>query len=228
VSSGAYTPLTCLTSRGHLKPFFLFQVENMKELTNNEKLMTTKEVADVLGVSTRVISKHANRLGITKNGIKTFYNQEQITMIKQAIEKSGRNDLEHVCKVSNISTDYEMMQKLNDCTVWLKSKIEQLGKQLQEEQRKNAILMHVSKTYTITEIAKEIGMKSAIELNIWLADKKIQYKVNDTWVPYSEYANLGYFEIKQEVLENGHVIYNRRVTQEGRAFILELSKNGGK
>lgn len=34
-----------------------------------------------------------------------------------------------------------------------------------EAERKNAILMHVNKTYTMTEIAKEIGMKSAIQLN---------------------------------------------------------------
>lgn len=31
-----------------------------------------------------------------------------------------------------------------------------------ESERKNAILMHVNKTYTMTEIAKELNMKSAI------------------------------------------------------------------
>lgn len=31
-----------------------------------------------------------------------------------------------------------------------------------EAERKNAILMHVNKTYTITEIAKELGLKSAM------------------------------------------------------------------
>lgn len=30
-------------------------------------------------------------------------------------------------------------------------------------EKKNAILMHVNKTYTMTEIAKELGLKSAIE-----------------------------------------------------------------
>jgi anti-repressor protein len=87
-----------------------------------------------------------------------------------------------------------------------------------------AILTHVNKTYTVTEIAKEIGLKSAIELNKILQDMKIQYKVNDTWVLYSKYANLGYFDIKQEVLDNGRVIYHRRVTQTGREFILKIIK----
>lgn len=54
-----------------------------------------------------------------------------------------------------------------------------------EAERRNAILMHVNKTYTVTEIAKELGLKSAIQLNKILAEKKIQYQVNGTWVMYS-------------------------------------------
>lgn len=93
-----------------------------------------------------------------------------------------------------------------------------------EAERKNAILMHINKTYTMTEIAKELGLKSATKLNKLLADKKIQYKVNDTWVMYADYSNLGYEEIKQEVLDNGKVIYHRKITQLGRDFILNLFK----
>ena len=91
-----------------------------------------------------------------------------------------------------------------------------------EAERKNAILMHVNKTYTMTEIAKELGMKSAIQLNKLLAEKKIQYQVNGTWVFYSQYSDLGYEEIKQEILDSGKVIYHRRITQMGREFILKL------
>lgn len=91
-----------------------------------------------------------------------------------------------------------------------------------EAERKNAILMHVNKTYTMTEIAKELGMRSAIQLNKLLAEKRIQYQVNGTWVMYSHYSDLGYEEIKQEVLDSGKVIYHRRITQIGREFILKL------
>ena len=91
-----------------------------------------------------------------------------------------------------------------------------------EAEKKNAILMHVNKTYTMTEIAKELGMKSAIQLNKLLSKKKVQYQVNGTWVMYSRYSDMGYEEIKQEVLDNGKVIYHRRITQIGREFILNL------
>ena len=91
-----------------------------------------------------------------------------------------------------------------------------------ESERQNAILMHVNKTYTATEIAKECNLKSANELNKMLNDKGVQFKSGGTWVMYSKYANLGYEEIKQEVLDNGHVIYHRKFTQIGRKFIIDL------
>lgn len=91
-----------------------------------------------------------------------------------------------------------------------------------EAERRNAILTHVNKTYTMTEIAKELNMKSAVQLNKLLAEKKIQYQVNNTWVFYSQYSDLGYEEIKQEILDSGKVIYHRRITQIGREFILNL------
>lgn len=67
-------------------------------------------------------------------------------------------------------------------------------------------------------------MKSAVELNKDLCNKGIQYKVNETYVLYSEYANLGFTEIKQQILDNGKVIYHRKFTQYGREFILNLYK----
>ena len=94
-----------------------------------------------------------------------------------------------------------------------------------EAERRNAILMHVNKTYTATEIAKELNMKSAQELNNKLGDMGIQYKVNKTWVLYSDYASMGYEDIKQEVLDNGKVVYHRKFTQSGRDFILGLFKD---
>jgi prophage antirepressor-like protein len=94
-------------------------------------------------------------------------------------------------------------------------------KRLELEQT-NTILMHVNKTYTATEIAKELGIPSAIALNRKLYDMKIQFKQNDTYVLYSKYADKGYVEIKQEVMDNGKVIYHRRWTQLGREFLLKL------
>lgn len=61
-----------------------------------------------------------------------------------------------------------------------------------------------------------------MQLNRILAEKKIQYQVNGTWLMYSNYSDCGYEEIKQEVLDSEKVIYHRRITQMGREFILDL------
>jgi len=88
-----------------------------------------------------------------------------------------------------------------------------------------AILTHVNKTYTSTEIGKELGFKSANELNKKLHDLGIQYKQNETWILYSKYSNLAYVDIKQEVLDSGRVVYHRKWTQIGREFLIKLLKN---
>ena len=94
--------------------------------------------------------------------------------------------------------------------------------ELKDEQHKNEMLMHFNKLYTTTEIAKELGIKSAAKLNKVLNDKGIQFKQNGTWVLYSDYSECGYVSIKQTLLENGHIIYDRKWTQEGRKFLLDL------
>ncbi|MFZ4912589.1 MULTISPECIES: phage antirepressor KilAC domain-containing protein [Paenibacillus] len=91
-----------------------------------------------------------------------------------------------------------------------------------QAERTNAILMHVNKTYTPTDIAKELGFKSAIALNHDLGNRKIQFRQNDTWLLYSRFADCGYVEIKQEVLDNGKVIYHRRFTQLGRKWLVKI------
>lgn len=122
------------------------------------------------------------------------------------------------------ATDNVIDEILNnpDFGIELLTKLKQERQARVEAERKNAILTHVNKTYTMTEIAKELNLKSAIQLNKLLADKKIQYSVNGTWVLYSPYISMGYEEIKQEILDNGKVIYHRRITQLGREFILQL------
>lgn len=87
------------------------------------------------------------------------------------------------------------------------------------EERTNK-LIHNNKTYTATEIAKELGFKSATAMNKDLEEKKIQYKVNGTWVLCARYSELGYVDIKQTELENGRVIYNRRWTGLGRDWLI--------
>ena len=107
------------------------------------------------------------------------------------------------------ATDNVIDQILNnpDFGIELLTKLKEERSARIEAEKQVAVLTHVNKTYTCTEVAKELGLKSAIELNNRLKELGVQYKVNQTWVPYTKYATLGWFDIKQEVGDNGHIIY---------------------
>ena len=91
-----------------------------------------------------------------------------------------------------------------------------------EAEKQRDKLVHQNKLYTTSEIAKELGLSSATKLNNLLSEKKIQYKQNKTWLLYSKYSELGFVSIKQDVLDNGKIIYDRKWTGKGRDFILNL------
>lgn len=189
------------------------------ERIGEEQKMTVKEVATALGVSVRTIQKHASRLDLTKNGKITKLNEKEVIEIKKKI---GKQDLALSYKVESAVTDLEKEQTIALAMQYLQENLIAMKERAIKAERKNAILMHVSKTYTAGEIAKELGMRSAQELNQSLADKGIQYKQNGTWLPTADNSSCGYFEIKQQELDSGKVIYDRRITQTGREFILSL------
>lgn len=89
-----------------------------------------------------------------------------------------------------------------------------------EAEKQRDKLLHQNKLYTTSEIAKELGLSSATKLNNLLAEKKMQYKQNGTWLLYSKYSEMELVSIKQQALDNGKIIYDRKWTGKGRDFIL--------
>lgn len=196
------------------------------------------EITNVGNVKARLSTKGIRSMDTLTNGGKqsmTFINESNLykTIFQSRKESAERFSdwvtsevLPSIRKHGIYATDNVIDNILNnpDFGIELLTKLKEERAARVEAEKKNAILTHVNKTYTMTEIAKELNLKSATELNKILADKHIQYKVNNTWVFYSDYSNLGYEDIKQEVLDNGHVIYHRKITQMGRTFILGLFK----
>lgn len=210
---------------------------------NNETYFVGKDVAEALGyANTRdALSKHVAEedKGVAK--CDTLGGKQDLTIINESglyalifgskLESAKRfkkwvtsEVLPAIRKHGIYATDNVIDNVLNnpDFGIELLTKLKEERAARVEAEKRNAILTHVNKTYTMTEIAKELNMRSAVQLNKLLAEKKIQYQVNGTWVMYSKYSNLGYEEIKQEVLDSGRVIYHRRITQLGREFILGL------
>lgn len=210
---------------------------------NGEPWFVGKDVAEILGYSNtrKALADHVDEedKGVTKcdtlGGVQdlTVINESGLYSLILSSKMPNAKKFKHwvtsevlpaIRKHGIYATDNVIDNILNnpDFGIQLLTKLKEERTARVEAERRNAILMHVNKTYTVTEIAKELGLKSAIQLNKILAEKKIQYQVNGTWVMYSKYSNLGYEEIKQEVLDSGRVIYHRRITQMGREFILQL------
>lgn len=213
-------------------------------MIDNEPWFVGKDVASALGYAKplNALYTHVEKDDSLKQGITDSLGRNQETIL---VNESGLYSLIFGSKLESAikfkkwvtkevlpcirkngiyATDNVIDNILNnqDFGIELLTKLKEERAARIEAEKTNAILMHVNKTYTMTEIAKEIGLKSANELNKILAEKKIQYKSNGTWVMYSDYSDLGYESIKQEALDSGRVIYHRRITQLGRKFILGL------
>lgn len=211
---------------------------------NDEPMFCLSDVCKVLDLQVGATKNRLNEKGITlintlTNGGKqnlVYINEQNLYKVIMRSDKQQAEPFQDwVCgdvlpsirKNGMYATEDTIDKILNDPDFGIKllTTLKEERAARIEAERKNAILMHVNDTYTATEIAKELNMKSAKQLNNELSKRGIQYKIGNTWVLYSQYSNLGYEEIKQETLDNGRVVYHRKFTQLGRDFILNLFKN---
>ena len=124
------------------------------------------------------------------------------------------NEMQQQLKYSTMDS-YMIEDPIARAMRWIEERKE---KKLIEEKHDN--LIHSPKTYTTTEIAKELGFKSANALNKDLESKKLQYKMNGTWVLAAKFSENGFVSIKQNELKDGRIIYYRRWTGKGRDWLV--------
>ena len=196
----------------------------MNDLTT-EKMMTVREVAEVLKVSGQAVRDAIKKLYPDSliNGVTTFLNEEQVTAIKLQIQSGGNRYLKDNFEVINVKTDLEKELLIFQAMQFQQEKINKLQSEVEQANNQIKMLVHdFKKLYTTTEIAKELNMKSAQDLNFRLSKMNIQYKQNGTWVLYSDYSDKGYTSIKETVLDSGKIVYDRLWTGAGRQFLINL------
>lgn len=191
----------------------------------DEDDLTDAEVIDSL--NRKQIKRFTNESGLYSLifGAARQGNNKEIKEKAKSFKRWVTNEvLPSIRKHEIYATDNVIDNILNnpDFGIELLTKLKEERATRVKAEQTNAILMHVNKTYTATEVAKELGFKSAIALNKDLEYLGIQYKVNGTWVLGARYSDCGYTEIKQTPLDNGKVVYDRRFTQLGREWLLKL------
>lgn len=199
----------------------------MKRIGEEQK-MTTMQVADALGVSTRTVRRHAADMGKTENGRQTFYDEKDVTIIKNRIERSGRSDLDNVVQLPNIYTDLEMMALDAKVSEWKTRKIEQLQKQLADAQPKIAFHDAVTgskDTIDIGEAAKVLAIPGLGRNKLFerLRNEGILMQNNQ---PYQKYVDAGYFRTIESIYTkpdgSTHVSIKTVVYQRGLNFIRKV------
>ena len=199
--------------------------------------MTTKETAESLNVSERVIQKHAKELGLTENGKATNLDEKAVTIIKTKIERSGRTDLAHVCELPNVSTDLEMMVLDAKVSEWKTRKIEELQRQLSGAEKKIALdapkvefhdaVTQSTDTLGFSEVSKILNIRGMgrNKMLAALRDRGILRYNNE---PYQQYVDRGFFRLVEvPVTINGRIQIKPKpvVYQKGIDFIRkELAK----
>lgn len=86
------------------------------------------------------------------------------------------------------------------------------------------LVLKTQNAVPITQIAKDYGM-SAVKFNNLLHELKVQYKTNNCWVLYQDYADKGYTKTNTYVVVKGMSVMHTYWTQAGRLFLYNLLKN---
>lgn len=96
-----------------------------------------------------------------------------------------------------------------------------------EAENINELLLHNDNTLNTTVIAKELGLRSAIELNKRLVNAGIQYKRDGVFVLTAKYANTGYLVPKSHIDPyTGILIHHSKWTNAGRLFLIDSFNKG--
>lgn len=217
------------------------------EERNGEQLVSGRDLHEFLEIGTPY-KKWFDRM--CEYGF--FENVDFLTVDKNVYGQNGQlmpqKETEHLMKIS-MAKELSMLQRnergkqarlyfiecekrLNETNInkLPKTYLEALRELVRAEEEKLALqdrvckLTHAKKLYTTTEIAKELGFKSANAFNLILEEDKVQYKVNSTWVLTSKYADKEYVSIKQTELDSGKIIYDRKWTGLGRDFLINKYK----
>lgn len=201
----------------------------MNELTT-EKRMTTKEVANSLGVSVETVRANGKELfpDLFVNGKTTYLNEVQCTAIKMKIEK--HHNLQSTLEVmpkTNLEKQLLIKQAMilqNEIIAELQAENEK-QKQLLLEQKADVefsqtIQADETSCFSMAQVSQELKLPYG---NITLFKKLRELKLlKENNTPYQQYADMGLFKVYPKVINNGETtktILVTLVTQKGVAYI---------
>lgn len=215
----------------------------MKELTN-EKVITTRELAEQLGTSAKVILENAKKClpnKIIENGKPTFWDKAEVTVLLEFMKiNNNRTDLTFTTVVKATSTELTPALKIKKAMELMQEGYEEelaiLRAKTAEQEKK--LIEQKSKVETYNRIADSKGLKNLQEtaailgmgsnvLFATLRGMNILYRSNGNNIPMRKYLERGYFEVKEEPYTKGgkDFLYSRTfVTTKGLLWLEKITK----
>lgn len=194
-----------------------------------EKTMTTKELAETLGVDVSTVKKTVKRLEegsavlhyLTKDkyGNDCFkFTEQQATIIKKEIQKHHNLASR---QIDSVSTEMEVMLKIQEGYALAVQKMNEYKVRAEKAESVVNRIADSSGLKTIKEVADILGYGEKTYFAT-LRGLGILFKDNGVNLPKREYINQGYFEVKEEPYErNGNTyLYSRvYVTAKGLLWL---------
>ena len=193
----------------------------------SDKTVTTKELAEVLGVDVKTVNNTAERISglLGSTSQKSYggrptkcFTEEQATLIKQEIQK--HHNLANR-QIDNVSTDTEMMMNIQRDFAWLVQK----NKELQAKADCFDRIGNSNGWKTVNEVASLLGYGEKTFFAM-LRGMGIFYYVNNCGskvnMPKREYIERGYFKTVEQPFEiNGinHLYTKIYVSAKGELWL---------
>lgn len=222
---------------------------------SHEKLLTTRELAEILKTDKKVILENAKKClpnKIIEHGKTTYWNEAEITILIEKMKENNSNQYREIGSVTAAVTDisttltpalkikkaFDLMQEgYEEELAILRAKNEEQKQQLEVQKPKVEFYDTVTKSesaFDMAEVAKllKIPNMGSVKLFEFLRSKGVLSDNKSNWnEPYQNYVNAGYFKIVEVKSEDryGNVHVNKKtvVFQKGVDFIRKLAKDNG-
>lgn len=201
-------------------------MNGLELLVPEKKAMTTKELAQTLGVDVDTINNTVKRLSFSEvlrkstGGRPTkVYNEEQATLIKQEIQK--HHNLANR-QIDAVSTEYEENQTIANALMILQRRNEELKERMQIAESALDRISNAKGCFSNSQAAKALQLPYG--RNTFIAKLKEKRIYMGSGEPYQDQVNAGHFVVKNKVCSDGT---NRPVSLVTGKGLVYLSKQFG-
>lgn len=207
------------------------ELESSKEASKN--VVTTKELAGILGVDRTTVIRTVRRLekgGAVLhsytfdkyNNATWVFNEEQATIIKKEIQRHHNLSSR---KIDSVSTEVEENEIIASAIVILKRRNKELKERLCLAEMSLDMFTKSNDLLIIRDVAKILDFKNIGEKKLFaiLREMKILGKDN---MPYQKYVDMGYFKVTENTYVdadgNNRISKTTKVTQNGVVYLKKV------